>query len=263
MSKIVISEVACTDIRPSIHDDDWFEPKSDKPEMEGGTTVAQRIREWRPQTTVAALPVTQIGFTTTTIGRTTNILGLDRLTTTTSMMTGFITSREALSILPTEPTINNKRKAEQPHPQKSKPRVTKQSTLTSWIQEELREDPLPVVAKFDVKTRSTGVVHDRGKPTEPPRAMLPPDPSSSPARGYDIDALPPVLFSSPSAGKVEEEFESPLAKPGKRFIVEEVPPAPLLPACPMVAGQRVSVAGVVPVRKSLGIRRGMKPWGAK
>jgi hypothetical protein len=233
--------------------------------MEGETTVAQRIREWRPQTTVASLPVTQIGFTTTTIGSTTNIVGLDRLTTTTSISTGFITSREALSILPSEPTTNNKRKAEHPPLKKSKLRVPKQSTLTSWIQEEIRDDPLAVLVKHEFKTRSTGIVHDRGKPTETPQATLPSDPSSSPARGYDIDALPTVSFSSPFASKVDVEFESPLAKPGKRFVVEEVlPPAPLMPACPMVAGQRVSVvSALVPARKSLGIRRGMKPWGAK
>lgn len=231
--------------------------------MEGGTTVAQRIREWRPQTTVASLPVTQIGFTTTTIGRTTNIIGLDRLTTTTGIRTGFITSREALSILPSEPTTKNKKHAEHPLRKKAKPRIPKQLTMTSWIQEDIRDEPPAVLAKYEFKTRSTGIVHDRGKPSGPPRVILPPDPSSSPAPGYDIDALPPVSFSSPS-GKAGVELESPLAKPGKRFIVEEVPPAPLLPACPMVAGQRVSVmSAVVPARKSLGIRRGMKPWGTK
>jgi len=253
--------------RPSIYDDDWIEaPKNDRPLSEGGAAVTSRIREWRPQTTVTPLPVTQTGFTTTTIARTTKVIGLDKLDPVNCITTGFMSSREALSILSTEPTttnINNKRKAEHPLSKKLKPRAAKQSTLTSWISQDKSTRSMETCK---IKARPSGIVHDRGKPV--PAVALPANQSPSPPRGYNLDALPSVSFSSPTCDVncIDEEFESPLAKPGKRFIVGEPPVMPLTlgyqPMGQTIAPTGTSVKGVGMHRKSLGIRRGMKPWSS-
>ena len=252
--------------RPSIYDDDWIEaPKNDKALSEGATAVASRIREWRPQAIVTPLPVTQTGFTTTTIARTTKVIGLDKLDPVNCMMTGFMSSREALSILSTEPTTTNinKRKAEYPLPKKLKPRAAKQSTLTSWISQ---DKSTRSTETCKIKPRPSGIVHDRMKPV--PVVALPANQSPSPPRGYDLDALPTVSFSSPTCDVncIDEEFESPLAKPGKRFIVGEPPVMPLTlgyqPMGQTIAPTGTSVKGVGMHRKSLGIRRGMKPWSS-
>ena len=270
ISKACLRLYALNDIivlrcRPSIYDDDCIEgPNTDKPNLEGAIAAASRIREWSPQTTVTHLPVTQIGFTTTMIARTTKVVGLDKLNPANGMTTGFMSSRDALSVLSTEHTtinINKKRKAKHPPPIKSKPQATKQSTLTSWISQ---DESTRSKETCEIKPRSSGIVHDRGKPV--PVATLPVDQSSSPARGYDLDALSSVSFSSPTSNVkgYDEEFESPLAKPGKRFTVEQPPVMLLNLGCqtmgPTTAPTGTSVSGIGMQRKSLGIRRGMKPW---
>lgn len=193
---------------------------------------------------------------------------------------GFMTSREALAILPVEqhtshnnpkkrkadivPTISAKEKSFQP----------KQATLKTWITKDiaLRLTETPP----QLKVRSSGIVQDRGKPCKSIRHPPLLQQSSSPSRGYDIDALPSVSFSSPTRPEIDDddEFRSPLPKPTKRLDLNDIPTSPLTPSHSIKTMGGVGLAwdGVAPTvgvkevlteKRSLGIRRGMKPWPSK
>lgn len=188
-----------------------------------------------------------------------------------------MTSREALTILPLEqstsynhskkrkadagPTISAKQKSFQP----------KQATLKTWITKDITfqstESPPP-----QFKVRPSGIVQDRGKPCK--STYNPPllEQSSSPSRGYDINALPSVSFSSPTRSETDDdEFSSP---PKQAKDLNDIPTSPLAPSHSiktvggMGLGQNggtatVTIKGVSTEKRSLGIRRGMKPWPSK
>ena len=193
----------------------------------------------------------------------------------------FMTSREALAILPLEqPTIHNnpkKRKADvvPPISVKVKSFQPKQATLKTWITKDIPLRPTePPPPQF--KVCSSGIVQDRGKPSKSIRHNALLQQSSSPSRGYDIDALPSVSFSSPTRSEIDDddEFCSPLPKPTKRLDPNDIPTSPLAPS-PSIKTVRgmglprngvettMVVKGVSTEKRSLGIRRGMKPWPSK
>lgn len=230
------------------------------------TSAAQRIREWRPEMTVNALTTTQIGARVTTIG----CLG----STNQSMPTGgiatmgFMTSREALSLLPAEQHNNNPRKRKlEPTVSKTTARP-KQTTLSRWVNNHVPPpEPQPQESALYTRVRSTGIIQDRGKQMR--NVLIPSIPlqMSSPERGLDIDTLLAVSLSSSPAPATPHgpRHERPL---------NDIPTSPLVPTeLPLKRqgfagskdglGTALGIASVPAERRSLGIRRGMKPWSSK
>jgi hypothetical protein len=252
-------------------DEDWIENDinpvdSQQPFLEN--TAAQWIREWRPQVTVDTLTTTQIGFSTTSITRTTNINGLGNLNQNNvpvgMALTGFISSREALSILPPEKaasdTHSRKRKGETAMltaAPKQKPVEPKQTTLKPWTNSN-GTTPSVEPAPTQIKPRSSGIIHDRGKAVKSDKALPSLQQMSSPDRGCDFDALPSLSFSS-----------SPNKPPAvEHRHLDEISTSPLAIHTSNVIENSVTrtiplIKGISSGRKSLGIRRGMKPWPSK
>ena len=284
MYELVHIERNQTDDRTSLKDEDWIESNFNRNVSNQsflGGNAAERIREWRPNTTVNSIATTQIGFSTTFVSRKNNVVGLGNLDSNSSMngMTmGFMTSREALAILPLEQSTSHnnskKRKADAGPTISAKQKLfqPKQATLKTWITKDITLRPTePPPPQF--KVRSSGIVQDRGKPCKSTRHPPLLEQSSSPSRGYDINALPSVSFSSPTRFEIDDddEFSSP-PKPAKDL--NDIPTSPLAPSHPiktvggMGLGQNgvtatVTVKGVSTEKRSLGIRRGMKPWPSK
>jgi hypothetical protein len=230
--------------------------------------------------TVDNLSDGQVGFTTTstlsssmnTIGGMRNSGPLERLSGGITSI-GFMTSREALSILPAEQhanTINpKKRKQDKTSTTTSKASRPKQTTLRTWVSKPTRSaEPEPVL-----KARSSGIIQDRGKTARNVPIRIIPQQMSSPERGYDIEALPTVSFSSPTGAQGRVCFDSPIQPRCDDRIIDDPRTSPLAP--PALPAQRgisnpkdalnVSAGiGTAPMeRRSLGIRRGMKPWPSK
>jgi hypothetical protein len=227
-----------------------------------GVRAVDRIREWQPQTTESGFIRTQIGFQTTQISRTFNTRDVNRsMALNTTSQTGFMTTREALSILPSKQLSNSysskKRRAEPSALPSSntKPPTAVQTSLSTWItgRTEVKEKaPL-------TRALSSGIVQDRGPPFRKiQQSPLIPTclPSSSPERGYDPDLLPAVSFSSPY-----DDSPRPRSKltATNDLAEDDALTSPLLPTA-----MPVPSAGPVPsARRSLGIRRDMKPWTSK
>lgn len=266
-----------SDVRSSLQDEDWIESNFNRNTSNhpfGAGTGAQ-LREWRPQTTVNSMTTTQIGFSTASISPNINIVGLGNLNSNASqngMTTGFISSREALSLLPakqfTTHTNPKKRKSNDIIPPKEKPSQPRQATLKTWITKPIETPPPP-----KIKVRSSGIIQDRGKSSKNVPGPAPLQQFSSPPREYDIDALPSVSFSSPNCPAIEEDdFCSPLPKPVKRYGVNDIPTSPLAPPSHPVKVDGLQPHGTAPKlvikdlstgKKSLGMRGGMKPWPSK
>ena len=259
--------------RSSLRDEDWIEStynRNSSNQPLGAGTAAQ-LREWRPQTTVNSMITAQIGVSMTSISQNTNVVGIGNLNSNNSMSgmeMGFMTSRKAMSILPAEQLTTQpnprKRKSDEIKPPKQKPSQTKQATLKTWITQPAKPPSPPP----KTKVRSSGIIQDRGKPSKCTPVLGPLQQSSSPARGYDIDALPSVSFSSPNCPTIEDDdFLSPLPKPAKRLGTPDIPTSPLArssnPAGFVGITTKSVIQGVSTERKSLGIRRGMKPWPSK
>lgn len=190
------------------------------------------MRQYRPQTTV-------IGFSSTEISRNTTVSGLGGLNQNrrlqgtnppTGPPMGFMSSREALAILPPEQLTQGneikKRKAGQAELPESKDKSCrpKQETSSSFISPDLflNTVPLPI---FATKTASSGIVQDRGKPLTTPPVLPQTHLSSSPYRGLDVDALPSVSFSSPSS-----------TLPAEGVKASDLTTSPLVPAGPPRVG---------------------------
>jgi hypothetical protein len=129
-------------------------------------------------------------------------------------MPGFISSREALKILPPDPvrTITNAQKRK---PTKQSANVGKktyqpiQRMAPSLIKLEEQLPPFIETKKPPIKVVSSGIVQDRGLQNQPARLLMlqPLDQHSSPPRGVDLDFLPSVSFSSPSIDSVPSSTE--------------------------------------------------------
>jgi hypothetical protein len=270
------------DRRSSLIDEDWIErePRPGVGEVTDGT-AAQRIREWRPQTTVNAITTTHIGFPTTSTLTKNALAGfgnVNQLVQSSNLTTiGFMTSREALSILPPEQLANadknpRKRKADNKHPSNIKKAVKpQQTTLQTWFNLEVPQhnsEPAP----RPMKVSSSGIIQDRGKAIKPGPSLPQPQDMSSPRRGYDINELPSLSFSSPAVG--EDKSLNIATFTEKCDVDDDIPTSPLMSIVqpvtvagmagasllPLVSGSAVSVSAE---RRSLGIRRGMKPWSSK
>ena len=183
---------------------------------------------------------------------------------------GFMSSRETLAIFPLElpKTHNNpkKRKADvvSTISAKEKSRQPKQPTLKTWVTKDIPLRPTePPPPQF--KVRSSGIIQDRGKPSKSIRCPSLLQQSSSASRGYDIDALPSVSFSSPTRPEMDEhdEFRSPLPKPMKRVDPNDIFTSRLSPSHSIktvggmgLAGNSViaamAVKGVSTEKRSLG-----------
>jgi hypothetical protein len=268
--------------RSSLQDEDWIErePKTSGNDITTGT-AAQRIREWRPQTTVNAMATTHIGFSAGSTLANTGIIGfggvnqLMQPSSTTTM--GFMTSREALSILPPEQLTNadnnpRKRKADSKAPATTKPKSAKpkQTTLQTWINPDRQSHPGESVIPSS-KVCSSGIIQDRGKAIKSGPTLPHPHEMSSPSRGLEIESLPSLSFSSPAVADISVS-----AVVREKYCVDDdVPTSPLSPftqpatslgvvgpsPCELVP--RLGLGGISAERRSLGIRRGMKPWSSK
>lgn len=248
-------------------DEDWIErdPSGRGPQL-NGFNAAQRIRDWQPQSNIVGTSTTQIGFKTTQISQTFGAGAMSRNTTLNTMtQIGFMTTREALSILPPERLTNNnnprKRKADPlPTSTRAKASQPKQMSLSSWIAGDTQPQQIPE----PIKVRSSGIIQDRIKVSWRPKTpTVIPDclPSSSPERGYDPDSLPAVSFSSPYNDTCKDRTVV------AEECLNEIPTSPLVPQieAPVVShtlAKPISGANLAG-KKSLGIRRGMKPWSAK
>ena len=233
--------------------------------------MAQRIRDWQPEAITGGFTTTRIGFNTTQVSQSFNAGTINQNLKVNMSQIGFMTTREALSILPPEQLTNSKnmkkRKAgvASSAPSESKVRQSKQTSLKSWFAGEPQvEQKAPLV-----RVQSSGIIQDRGRVSC--KAQLPallPDtlPPSSPESVYDPDLLPAVSFSSPHVDPPRADETVGLQ--------DDVPISPLgpksvLPSVPSVGNkvQRITQptgnGDVASQRRSLGIRRGMKPWSAK
>lgn len=198
-----------------------------------------------------------------------NISGLGSLTSnnpTTGTTMGFMTSRQALAILPPEQlstqTNARKRKSESTSRAslKQKPLQQKLAIL------EKRQDISSPLVQRAVRMQSSGVIHDRQKPVSA-KITLPMQQSSSPDRGYDVDNLPPVAFSSPDPSTADdEEFLSP-PKPAMqsgKYDISSTLPSSRYPVKAASAQKheedKMGIRGISSGRKSLGVGRGAKPW---
>ena len=250
------------DVRPSVHDEDWVQSNFKRP---SSSQTPQSFREgnrmqgnhkWRPQTTTPG--TTQVGFSTTSIQRNVNIVGLGNTGSTNldgGMPMGFMTSRQALASLPLEQvsleTTARKRKADpQSSAKTSKPKSvestkTKSSSVVS--QESLfPREPLPF--QQQTKVRSTGVRKDGAKPIRNLPA-IPKLQSSSPAPDYNVDKSPPI-------SDIEDEFLSPRTT---KLKTPRAHPVKTTTAHKQQAGVKIA-----PVqKKALGTGRNMRPWGLK
>jgi hypothetical protein len=268
--------------RSSLQDEDWIErePKTSGTDITSAS-AAQRIREWRPQTTVNAMATTNIGFSDSSTLTNTSIIGfggVKQLIQPSSMTTmGFMTSREALSILPPEQLTNadsssRKRKADSKAPTttKSKSSKPKQTTLQTWINQDSQSQPAePAIPPS--KVYSSGIIHDRGKATKSGPTLPQPHEMSSPSRGLEIEALPSLSFSSPAVPDISVSA----VVQGKSCVDDDVPTSPLSPftqpatslgvfsPSPCTVVLRPGPNSILAERRSLGIRRGMKPWSSK
>jgi hypothetical protein len=133
--------------------------------------------------TVNTLTTTKIGVTSTSISGNTNVnvKGLESLRhkpTLNLTSTGFISSRQALSILPRErtPPLPNPRKRKSnsissANPSKSKQTQSKQTTIKSYMDPML--DILHEKPAKSKKLPSSGVIQDRGRPVTV-KSELPP-----------------------------------------------------------------------------------------
>jgi len=184
---------------------------------------------------------------------------------------GFMTSREALSILPPEQLTNTpkpkKRKAD--HPSTStkfngKTGRPKQATLKTWFTNDVPSVRVNVAKAPIKRDLSSGIIHDRGKALHGKPVLPALQQMSSPSRGYDIDALPAAFSSSPTIEPV-----SPLPK---KVAIGDIPTSPLIPTDevakdryrPTLGFQRAQGMTVIPpAKKTLGMRRAMKPWPSK
>jgi hypothetical protein len=260
-----------SEVRTSLHDEDWIESNLYGKILNApiGACTGAQLREWRPQATVNTTSTTKIGFSTTSISRNTNVAGLGNLTLNNTLdgtTMDFISSREALSLLPAEQftsaTIPRKRKSDD-FVTKRKPSQPKQATLETWITHSI-QPPTP-----KTKLRSSGIVKDRRKSSGHISIPHPLDGSSSPSRGYDIDALPEVSFSSPDCSEIEEDdFCDRLSNRTKRSHINDIPTSPLTSRSLPINKVNLLPSSVAPKlagqdKKSLGIRRGMKPWPSK
>ena len=220
------------------------------------------------------LTTTQSGTSTTSISHDVGLRNFNLNGPLSGMTRGFITSREALSSLCFEPptaTVSNtrKRKADLATCISSKSAQPKQATLKTWITRDIPagQTKLPTV----VKTRSSGIIHDRGKPMKNLSVPVHLQESSSPDRGYDVDSLPAISFSSPNGPAIDDnEIHSPLPKSTKRLDKNDLPISLSASSHPVrVGGMAFARDGVERTigasneRRSLGIRRGMKPWSSK
>ena len=219
------------------------------------------MRQYRPQTTV-------IGFSSTQISRNTTVsslggLGLNHGLRGTNPPTGppmgFMTSREALAILPPEQLTQgswarkrNAREAELPE-SKDKSCRPKQETLSNFISPDLFLNTAGL-STFANKTVSSGIVQDRCKPLITPPVFPETHLSSSPYRGLDVDALPSVSFSSPSSTFPAEEVKA-----------SDLTTSPLVPVGPHRVVNLASVTamsdttGKAAATRALGASRRMKP----
>lgn len=258
------------DNRSSLVDEDWIERDMNRPSansVTGETGAAQRIREWRPVMTVNALATTQIGARVTPIdslGSTNQSMPIGGIATM-----GFMTSREALSLLPAEQhnNINPRKRKLEPTASKTTARP-KQTTLSRWINNHVPPpEPQPQESALSTKVRSTGIIQDRGKQMRNELIPAIPLQMSSPERGLDIDTLLAVSLSSSPA---------PATPHGPRHerLLDDLPTSPLVPTeLPLkrqgFAGSKdglgvaLGIASIPAERRSLGIRRGMKPWSSK
>ena len=221
------------------------------------------MRQYRPQTTV-------IGFSSTQVSRNTTVSsfggpglnrGLQGTNPATGPPMGFMTSREALAILPPEQLTQGnearKRKAGKAELPESKDKSCrpKQEILSCFISPDLflNTAGLPTFAN---KTVSSGIVQDRGKPFTTPPIFPQTHLSSSPYRGLDVDSLPSVSFSSPNSTLPAEEIKacdlttSPLVPVGLPRVVNL--------ASVTAMSDAVGKAGTT--KRALGASRGMKPW---
>lgn len=236
--------------------------------------AAQRIREWQPQTTAGGFSTTQIGFQTTQVSHAFTAGAINRnMTMNSTTQIGFMTTREALSILPPEQLsdryTSKKRKSEIPSillTSKPKPAQPKQTSLSNWIKGEPEVQPQVEHEPPLTRVISSGIIQDRGPPprkNQPPLlpSVLPP---SSPERGCDPDLLPAVSFSSPYDDSPRPRC---VADTTSYPADDDVPTSPLRSksdASSTAAGVRTLPWSMAPSeRKSLGIRRGMKPWPSK
>jgi hypothetical protein len=173
--------------------------------------------------------------------------------------TGFISSRQALSILPRErtPPSPNPRKRKINSISSTNPSKSKQTTIKSYM-DPILDIPHEKPAKIK-KLPSSGIIQDRGRlvtvKTELPSIQQ----MSSPHRGCDVDELPFVSFSS-----------SPLKELNAKSPSREGFSSPPLINSPTNPANRnlEELSGFVlrkmnAPKKSLGIRRDMKPWPSK
>lgn len=187
---------------------------------------------------------------------------------------GFVSSRKVLSVRsnkqPSTQSLTQKRKADDDPPCVTSKRKPSESRLAAFV-----NNPYPVFpdsghAVQRIKVSSSGIVRDRRKPIKGGSTLPLQAQSSSPARGYDLDALPSVSFSSPKEAEGGGSNVIELKSTG----IEEPPTSPLRPLCnytkepiKVLSHKYDMHASHVPVlsteRRSLGIRRGMKPWPSK
>ena len=195
--------------------------------------ASQRIREWRPQTTVNALSKTQVGFSTAFIPGNANIAGLGGVGGNPGPMMGFISSRHVFAILPahqlTSDTNTRKRRSNQNLTvAKEKFFQQKESNTKSRINADIPNceiDSLPLKKKVC----SSGVVHDRGKVSRNAPAVSLPEQMSSPDQVWDLDALPSVSFSSPNDSMTAARYyPSPMSQPQTKSQAD-VPTSPIAP----------------------------------
>jgi hypothetical protein len=286
-----------SDGRSSVDDEDWIGRDMNKPlaiDSVGEATAAQRIREWRPQMAINSQSITQIGFTTTSVSEFTGGLGhtgglgpvggLSRLESLnqgqpmegfTTM--GFMSSRTVLPSFPPEPHPNTmnpkKRKLDNATSttSKSKDRRPIQTTLNTWVNQPVhlpKKEP-------QIKVRSSGIVQDRGKPVRTAAVVTFPQQMSSPERGYDIEALPAVSFSSPIPEVNMEDL--PTSPTGLRFeekALDDLPASPIAPTLslgkrptvtlgPSVGHLSIGSGSIKTEKRSLGMRGAMKPWPSR
>jgi hypothetical protein len=192
------------------------------------------MRQYRPQTAV-------IGFTSTQISRNTTVSGLGGLNQNRGLQgshpptgppMGFMTSREALAVLPPEQLTQGpegkKRKsgaAELPDLKNKSWRPKQETTSSGFVSPDvyLNTAGLP---GFATKTVSSGIVQDRGKPLAKTPVLPQTHLSSSPYHGLDVDALPSVSFSSPKSALPAEEVRandlttSPLVSNGQPQVLD-------------------------------------------
>jgi len=194
---------------------------------------------------------------------------------------GFMSSREALAILPPEqlpkitPAAKRKatnavegviltkaaRRSEQATnavEKFTKEVRSEQKTMQMFINPDSLFD-FRIIPKLNKPSVSSGIVQDRGKPLKTSPVLPQNHLSSSPDRGLNIDALPSISFSSPSTALATQEEKgtvhlstSPLIPTPPSSALKPVP-RPMVPDRSILPG----------AKKRLGIPRDMAPWRGK